>query len=234
MGFRAFEFERRFVRAGLLALASASVMAAAGSVLTVAAGPAAAVAANAPAAAAASAPQSGRPPAAKGAAASPSAGLPPGTEWAAWINRDIEIDLQDLPKSYSCDELWYKLHAILLAIGAREYMAITPYDCGKAAANGGRWPSLHLRFQTLRPVTGKDIRWANTRAIEKSVVLAPGEPKRLDPADCSLVKQLQGTLLAYLDVPVSTARFECSAPTSAHDFNLSVRILERWPETTSG
>lgn len=152
-----------------------------------------------------------------------------GTEWAAWINRDIEIDLKALPKVYSCDELWYKLHAILLAIGARQYMAITPYYCGKAAQYGGRSPSVHLRFQTLREVTGKQIRWANTRAIDKTVVLAPGEPKRLDAGDCALVQQLEGTLLAYLDVPVSTARFECSAP-AARNFDLSVRVLERWPE----
>ncbi|MGH8217980.1 MAG: hypothetical protein ACREUT_05365 [Steroidobacteraceae bacterium] len=163
-----------------------------------------------------------------GAARSAPAALPPGTEWAAWINRDIQIDLQGLPHVYTCDELWYKLHAILLAIGAREYMSIEPYDCG-TGSSGGRSPRVHLRFFTLRPVTGDQIRWANTRAKEQTVVLAPGEPKRLEPGDCALVQQLQGTLLAYLDVPVSTARFDCSEG-SAHDFALSARALERWPE----
>jgi len=163
------------------------------------------------------------------AAAESSASAPAGTEWAAWINRDVEIDLQDLPQTYSCDQLWYKLRAVLLAIGAREYMAIEPYYCGKGARDGGRSPSLHLRFQTLRTVTGKEVRWANTRAVEQTVVLKPGEPKRLDAGDCALVKQLQGTLFAYLDIPVSAARFECAAP-SQHDFDLSVRVLERWPK----
>jgi hypothetical protein len=155
--------------------------------------------------------------------------LPPGQEWAAWINRDIQIDLPNLPEAYTCDELWYKLHAILLAIGAREYMAIDRYNCGKSASDGGRSPTVHLRFLTLRPVTGDQVRWANTRAMEKTVVLAPGEPNRLEPSDCALVQQLQGTLLAYLEVPVSTARFECSAA-SPHDFELSARVLKRWPE----
>jgi hypothetical protein len=153
--------------------------------------------------------------------------LPAGWEWAAWINRDIQIDLQNLPHPYTCDELWYKLHAILLAIGAREYMSIEPYDCGKGAS-GGRSPSVHLRFFTLRQVTGKLARWANTRALEKTVVLAPAQPKRLEPGDCALVQQLQGTLLAYLEVPVSSARFECASH-SAHDFELSARVLARWP-----
>ena len=162
-----------------------------------------------------------------GAASSPQAALPPGTQWAAWINRDIQFDLQDLPHAYTCDELWYKLHAILLSIGAREYMSIERYDCGKGTS-GGRMPTVHLRFFTLRPVTGDQIRWANTRAMEKTIVLAPGEPKRLDPGDCALVKQVQGTVLAYLNVPVVSSHFECSKP-SPHDFELSVRVLERWP-----
>jgi hypothetical protein len=85
-----------------------------------------------------------------------------------------------------------------------------------------------LRFFTLRPVTGDQIRWANTRATEKTVVLAPGTPNRLEPGDCALVQQLQGTLFAYLEVPVSTARFECSSP-SEHDFELSARVLKALP-----
>jgi hypothetical protein len=154
---------------------------------------------------------------------------PAGWMWAAWINRDIQIDLQGLPQAYTCDELWYKLHATLLAIGAREYMAIDRYNCGQGTS-GGRSPTVHLRFFTLRPVTGDQIRWANTRAIERTVILAPGEPKHLEPADCALVQQLRGTLLAYLEVPVKSARFECSTP-SAHDFELSAQVLAPWPQT---
>ena len=156
--------------------------------------------------------------------------LPPGTEWAAWINRDIQIDLQNLPQTYTCDELWYKLRAILLAIGAREYMSIDRFHCGNSAPDGGRSPTVHLRFLTLRPVTGDQIRWANTSAMERPVVLAPGTPSRLEPGDCALVQQLRGTLVAYLELPVTTARFECSAP-SPHDFELSARVLKRWPKT---
>lgn len=206
---RAFEF----TRGRLLALVSVAIVSAACSACSSGQGSASASKTNA------------SPPGTVRAAPAP---LPPGTEWAAWINRDIQIDLQDLPHPYTCDELWYKLHAILLAIGAREYMSIEPYDCAKGSS-GGRSPRVHVRFFTLRPVTGDQIRWANTRAKERTVVLAPGEPKRLEAGDCALVKQLQGTLFAYLDVPVSTARFDCSAG-SAHDFDLSARVLARWPE----
>ncbi|HXS28565.1 MAG TPA: hypothetical protein VN730_12945 [Steroidobacteraceae bacterium] len=208
---RAFEF----ARACLLGLAAASIMSACAKSSSTG---------NPTSASQAGASQAG-------AAGAGQASLPPGTEWAAWISRDIQLDLQNLPHPYTCNELWYKLHAILLAIGAREYMSIEPEDCGKGAS-GGRSPNVHLRFFTLRPVTGKQIRWANTRATEKTVTLTPGEPTRLDASDCALVQQLKGTLLAYLDLPVSTARFECSAP-AAHDFELSARVLARWPEKTA-
>lgn len=156
-------------------------------------------------------------------------GSPPGTGWAAWIDRDIQVDFQNLPRAYSCNDLWYKLHAVLLAVGAREYMSITPYDCGNGAAHGGRSPSVHLRFQTLRPVTGKDVLWANTHAAPRVVRLAPGEPTRLEAGDCVLVKQLEGTLFAYLGLKADTEKFECAATPSPGDFALSVKVLARWP-----
>ncbi|MGH8258681.1 MAG: hypothetical protein ACREUG_03215, partial [Steroidobacteraceae bacterium] len=69
----------------------------------------------------------------------------------------------------------------------------------------------------------------NTRAIHKTVEIAPGEPTRLDAGDCDLVEQLDGTLFAFLGMQADASRFDCAAPRSGHDFSLSVRILERWP-----
>jgi hypothetical protein len=138
--------------------------------------------------------------------------------WAAWISRDIDLHLKNLPQVYSCDALWYKLRGVLLAIGARKYMSITPYSCGRAA-------SLHVRFQTLHVLTGADIRWANTKATYKAVRLAPGDPAKLDAGDCALLSQLAGSLFVYLDLPVVSQHLECSDPRAARRFYLSVRAL---------
>lgn len=162
------------------------------------------------------------------------ANLPPGTEWAAWINRVVEVNLQDLPKVYGCDDLWYKVRDILLAIGAREYLSITPYHCGKNAANGGRSPSVEMGFQTLRQVTGKEIYWANTRAVPTTVDLTPGHPQRLDATDCALVEQIGESLFPYLGLKVDKSRFQCEGQPSAHDFDVSVHVLQRWPNTVEG
>lgn len=153
---------------------------------------------------------------------------------ATWITRDVEFKLQKLPKIYSCDDLWYKLHGILLAIGARQYMSIMPYYCGRGAANGGRSPMVDLRFQTLRVLSGANVRWAETTAVSKVVRLGPGEPKILDGGDCALLEQLDGTLFAYLNMHVVATNLECSLPQSAARYSLSVQTLTQQPAHSSG
>lgn len=164
-------------------------------------------------------------------AAPPAAGKP--TIWATWITRDIEIDLQDLPKLYTCNDLWYKLHGVLLAIGAREYMDIKPYQCGAQASGGGRSPRIDVRFQTLRELTGADIRWAQTSAKRKTVRLGPGQPKILDSSDCALLSQLNGTLFSYLGTHVVETDLQCSSPEAGHNFSLAVDTLIAVPVTSS-
>jgi hypothetical protein len=153
---------------------------------------------------------------------------------ATWITRDVELNLQSLPKVYSCDDLWYKLRGILLAIGARQYMSIRPFYCGQGAANAGRSPMLDLRFQTLRTLSGANVRWAETTAVSKVVRLGPGEPKILDTGDCALLEQLDGTLFAYLNMHVVATDLECSRPRSAARYSLSVQALTPQPAHSSG
>ncbi len=153
---------------------------------------------------------------------------------ASWISRDVELNLQNLPKVYTCDDLWYKLRGILLAIGARQYMTITPYDCGQGAANAGHSPTVDLKFQTLRALSGANARWADTTAVSRVVRLGPGEPKIIDSGDCALLAQLDGTLFPYLNMRVVDSDLECSRPRSPARFGLSVQALTPQPPHPSG
>ena len=36
---------------------------------------------------------------------------------AVWAPHELIVNLHDLPKHYSCDDLWYKFRAILLTLG---------------------------------------------------------------------------------------------------------------------
>lgn len=170
--------------------------------------------------------------AAAGATPSHAQSAPP-TLWATWITRNIEVNLQNLPKTYSCDELWYKVRGVLLALGARDYLSVAPYGCGPGAANGGRSPTLQIRFQTLRVLTGANIKWAETKAVRKTVRLGPGSPKKLDAGDCALLSQLNGTLIAYLHLPVVATDLQCSNPRSARRYSVSVKTIIAQPATSS-
>jgi hypothetical protein len=162
------------------------------------------------------------------AGAKPPPGGPSAT-WATWITRDVVISLHDLPKRYTCDDLWYKVRGVLLAIGAREYMSISPYNCGARSSGEGRSPSIEARFQTLRALSGPDARWAQTSAVLKTVRLGPGEPKILDTSDCALLSQLNGTLFSYLEVHVVATDLQCSSPQSERKFGLAVEGLVEVP-----
>ncbi len=158
------------------------------------------------------------------ASAAPPPGGPSAT-WATWITRDVQIDLRNLPKPYTCDDLWYKVRGVLLAIGAREYMSISPHNCGARASGGGRSPSIEAKFQTLRALSGPDARWAQTSAVPKTVRLGPGEPQTLDTSDCALLSQLNETLFSYLGAHVVAADLKCSSPQSERKFSLAVEAL---------
>ena len=142
---------------------------------------------------------------AQAAATGPAPPLP-----AQWRSYDILLELQSLPRTYSCDELWYRVRDVLLALGARAYMTITPYDCGTPHGGEARSPRVQVRFQLPYVLKGADVRYAELGVHEQAVRLTPGTPHSLQPEDCELVRQLQGTLLAGLPLHVGSAEFHCS------------------------
>jgi hypothetical protein len=145
--------------------------------------------------------------------AAPAAAAP-----AAWHSYGLLIDLQGLPKTYSCDDLWYKFHDLLLALGARAYMTITPYHCGAPGRGEERSPSVELEFQLPQPLTGSVARYASISAVTRTLHIAPGSPRSLGAGDCELVRQLEATLLPALPVHLTAASFDCSpsAATAEH------------------
>jgi hypothetical protein len=130
------------------------------------------------------------------------------------------VDLQDLPKRYSCDDLWYRFRDVLLSIGARSDMQIFPYQCNT------RSPRVRLQFSLLKTVSGAEVKYASLQAGSETIRLEPGHPRSLDASDCALLQQIKGTLLPALPVRVVSYRLTCVAPTSSHRrFYLSVQAL---------
>jgi len=142
--------------------------------------------------------------------ATPAATAAPAPAPAEWRTYAVLVDFTALPRTYSCDDLWYKFRDVLLKLGARAYMTITPYQCGVRGGGEARSPNVEVKFQLPQPLHGDALRYAEVSAGDETIRLAPGSPRSLGPDDCELVRQMQQGLLAALPVHVTSSDFRCS------------------------
>ncbi len=166
--------------------------------------------------------QAAAPAAITGAAAAQSAAARP----ALWRTYDMIVNLQDLPRTYTCDQLWYEVHGILLQLGAWPYsISILPYDFGTKPTDDMTSPNVEVRFQLPFFLTGAAAKSAPAKAIERTIRLAPGAPKTLQPSDCQLMQQISQTMLASILAHVDEQHFDCSGPRRrAADFHVTVTL----------
>jgi hypothetical protein len=154
-------------------------------------------------------------------AVEPAHAVSPPRRPAQWTQQDLIVSLHDLPRRYSCDDLWYKFRDVLLAIGARADYKILPYDCNGPA------PRVQLKFLLPREIGAAQQQWADLSVTRKTVRLQPGEPATLDASDCELVKQMKDLLLTALPVKVVGSELTCGKP-----FEVSIAALS--PVTLPG
>jgi len=146
---------------------------------------------------------------------------------AEWARHNLIVKLHDLPKRYSCDDLWYRFRDILLDIGARPNLEVSTYRCERALGPNARSPRVHLTFDMPRPLPGAQTDESDVLTIAKTVHLAAGQPHSLDATDCELLRQIKGTLLAALSVRVIDFSLDCMAPENARPpFGVSIRTLQ--------
>jgi len=143
---------------------------------------------------------------------------------AEWRTYAVLVDFTDLPRTYSCDELWYKFRDVLLKLGARAYMTITPYQCGVRGGGEARSPQVEVKFQLPQPLHGDAVRYAQISAGDETIKLAPGSPRSLAPDDCELVRQMQQGLLAALPVRIASSDFRCSGAAESFTVTLDAVI----------
>jgi hypothetical protein len=154
-------------------------------------------------------------------AAAPAPGRP-----AQWRSHDIIVDLHNLPTRYTCDDLWYKFHDVLLALGARPDMKILTYRCGPQLGKLADSPSVQLQFSLPELLDAGQARWADIDVTARNVRLSPGHPGSLRDSDCVLLRQIKDKLLAALPEQVISFNLACAAPKSARwPFNVTVQAL---------
>ena len=143
---------------------------------------------------------------------------------AEWRSYAVLVDFMALPRTYSCDDLWYKFRDVLLKLGARAYMTITPYQCGVRGGGEARSPKVEVKFQLPQPLHGDAVRYAQISAGDEIIKLAPGSPRSLGPDDCELVRQMQQGLLAALPVRVTSSDFRCTGARESFSLTLDAVI----------
>jgi hypothetical protein len=144
---------------------------------------------------------------------------------AEWRSFALIVDFTDLPRRYTCNELWYRLHDLLLAIGARPYPQIDTFHCGTTPAASSRSPSVQLQFQLPRALAAADARYAQFPVISTTVRLAPGTMRSFTAQDCELLRQLGTLLLPELPVHRVGAGLTCPGGAARQSFALEVRAL---------
>jgi hypothetical protein len=148
---------------------------------------------------------------------------------ALWRTYAMIVDLDNLPRTYTCDELWYVFYDMLARLGAPyATLNVLPYRCSRTPTGDLRSPRVQVHFQMPRVLRGKAVKWATLRAVHRRIVIGPGRPKRLTAADCELLRQIRGTLLDALPVKIIHGRLNCAA--GGH-FGLTLQLWVAAPST---
>ena len=154
------------------------------------------------------------------AAAAAHTRLPAGRP-AIWRTYDMDVDLQNLPRTYTCDQLWYVFHGILLRLGVPiASLNVLPYRCSTSPTGDMRSPHVQVSFRMPAVVQGAAVKWSELSAVRRLVLIRPGEPKKLQAGDCRLLRQIRETLLASLPVQVVHSSLRCGA---GAPFSVTVR-----------
>jgi hypothetical protein len=139
----------------------------------------------------------------------------------------VQVQLSNLPKNYSCYDLWYRFREVLQKIGARPDWKITTQGCVFSGNTRARSPLVELVFYFPEALPPAQAKWSDVKAVPSTVSLEPGRaPNSLDKSDCELVKQIKDALLPALPVQVLDARIDCSSSTDAkHPYKVSIQTL---------
>lgn len=145
---------------------------------------------------------------------------------AQWRSYDLLLDLSELPRAYTCRELWQRADELLLALGARHYPQILVYHCGATPARSSRSPSVQLQFQLPQALSASQSRYADVTAWPRTVLLAPGTLPSFTAADCGLLEEISSRVFPATPLRVVGTPLACPAPGTARaPFALEVQAL---------
>jgi hypothetical protein len=133
----------------------------------------------------------------------------PPPQRAYWAPHD-EIDyLDNLPRTYSCDELYYKYRAVLLRLGARPDMTIYTYGCSGSKGAAADRPHVDLTYTIAEPIPPQFNSNSTLRARPETVEIGAGNPKVLSQSDCTLMDDMRQTVLSSFSKDIEVRGSRC-------------------------
>ncbi len=146
---------------------------------------------------------------------------------SVWGRYDLILDLDHLPKQYSCKSLWSKFRDVLWAVGVGGISEILPYNCGSGRADHGLSPKVHVAFVLPEAASGIQARYPDLSARSAEIRLGPGSPSTLDDSDCRLMQQINNLLFRSIPVHVLQATWHCDAAVAGVPrYGLTLEVLK--------
>lgn len=111
---------------------------------------------------------------------------------AVWVPKEVNFRYVGFTTRYSCDGLQARVRGILLQLGARDDLKVTPYGCIRVNAPETT-PGVRIVMQVLQPAStaaGQTVA-AHWKAVD---VLADRDPVHA-ALDCELISQLNRDVL---------------------------------------
>ena len=144
---------------------------------------------------------------------------------AYWAVHDEIAHLDNLPKPYSCDQLFYILRAVLEEVGARAGASILPFGCSGTPGTSSSEPTrVELRYEVPKPLAVTAP--ASVMATFSTIRLTPGHPSSLRNDDCQLLKDLTTTLLPSIGSHIESNNLSCAGVHGPNpDFSVT---LQAW------
>jgi hypothetical protein len=116
---------------------------------------------------------------------------------AVWTPKKLQFTYMGFTARYSCDGLADKMKRVLLDLGARPDLKVTPIGCSGGFGRPSRFPGVSATVQVLEPV-GDTSPGPDTTVVAahwKNVVVAPkGDPLNA-AGDCELTEQVKQRIL---------------------------------------
>lgn len=124
-------------------------------------------------------------------------GAPPDEGYAVWTPKELRFVYQGFTSRYSCDGLRDKVKSVLLKLGARKDLQVTPTPCSESLGTPTTFPGVTIKMHVLESANGKEYDATSPPVLAhwKLVDLTHYRDPVDAAGDCELIEQIKTRIL---------------------------------------